>query len=174
MIFSVCNGTKYFFGVIGVGAMEILCFMRQKNGWRWWQIFSNISNYWQNSDQSNYPVVPHIIIPAYMHRCLYPGYKHMCLHPIDIYQSLTESLTLFWLGFFMYVKCSVGDKITPLSKILRKDDMKLKFTPQLGNHKTFQKNSKKNFWTQFFRWCQQFFDKKWPKIAKLGVNFKIL
>ena len=43
-----------------------------------------------------------------------------------------------------------GGKITPpLSKIFKKDDMKLEFTPQLGNHKKFQKKSNKHFSTKF-------------------------
>ena len=53
-------------------------------------------------------------------------------------------LILFWLGLFMYVKW-LGGGIHPLSKIFKKEAMKLKFTPQLVNHKNFQKKLKKNF-----------------------------
>ena len=57
----------------------------------------------------------------------------------------------------MYVKWLGGGKITPpLSKIFKKDAMKLNFTPQLGNYKKFQKSRKEFFGTNFF--------KKLPKI----------
>ena len=62
-----------------------------------------------------------------------------------------DLLTLSWLGFFMYVKWLGGGKITSLSKIFKKYAMKLKFTPQLRNHKKFQKKSNKFFLTQNFR-----------------------
>ena len=43
--------------------------------------------------------------------------------------ALVMCITLFWLGFFMYVKWLGRSKITPLSKIFKKDAIKLKFTP---------------------------------------------
>ena len=74
-------------------------------------------------------------------------------------------LTLFWLGFFMYVKWLGGGKFTPCLKSSKKDATKLKFTPQLGNHKTFQKKLKKIVDQIFFDGLSKFltkFTKKWP------------
>jgi len=45
----------------------------------------------------------------------------------------------------MYVKWLGRGKITPLSKISKKDATKLKFTPKVGNHKKFQEKSKNYF-----------------------------
>ena len=41
--------------------------------------------------------------------------------------------------------------------------MKLKFTPQVENHKNFQKKSKKNFFDPIFSMTSAFF---WQKMAK--------
>ena len=90
-------------------------------------------------------------------------YLQPCLRKFFYWYDI---LTLFWLGFFMYVKWLGGGKITfPCPKSSKKDTMNLKFTPHLGIHKNFQKKSKKLFLTQYFWWRQQLFGKKWPKMA---------
>ena len=77
-------------------------------------------------------------------------------------------LTLFWLGFFMYVKWLGRGKITPLSKIFKKDAIKLKFTPQII--RSFRKSQKNSFSPNIFDNVSNF----WLKMANLGMIFKIL
>ena len=81
-------------------------------------------------------------------------------------------LTLFWLGFFMNVKW-LGGRITPLSKIFKKDATRLKFTPQLGNHRKFQKKLKKNF-DPIFSMTSAILWQKMAQNNQIRVNFKIL
>ena len=68
-------------------------------------------------------------------------------------------LTLFWMGFFMYVK-GMG------SKIFKNDPKKLKLTPKLENIKSIPKYKEKICSDPYFWWCQHFFGKKSQKVAK--------
>ena len=64
--------------------------------------------------------------------------RQLCTH-------FTPLLTLFGMGFFMYVKCMEGDKITPQSKTFKNDAKKLKLTHKLEILRNFPKYQKKNF-----------------------------
>ena len=55
-------------------------------------------------------------------RCYLP-YSYPCAS--RIYNQQIKALTLFWLGFFMYIKWLGGLHL--LSKIFKKDDTKLRF-----------------------------------------------
>ena len=79
-----------------------------------------------------------------------------------------------WLDFFMYVKWFGEAKFTLLSKIFKKDATELTFAPQLGNHRTFQKMSKKKIFDQIFSIMSAISCQNLPKMAKLGMKFKIV
>ena len=66
-----------------------------------------------------------------------------------LFQCFYEhGLALFWLSFSWIGERSIYHP-PPLSKIFKRDSMKLKFTPKLGNHKKFHKKSKKHFLNKF-------------------------
>ena len=60
------------------------------------------------------------------------------------------SLTLFLLGFFMYVRLLGGVKLPPHSKTVKNDAIELKISQKIGNHMKVRKNEKKFFSVKIF------------------------
>ena len=83
-------------------------------------------------------------------------------------QSQSYPLTLFGMGFFMYVKGMGGGKITPQSKTFKNDAKKLKVSHKLETPKNFPKYQKKLLPSIFFDDVSTFFGQKIQKMTNLS------